>query len=151
MALVRWEPFWSRNALPSINSLTRNMSRLFEDILERDEESSAFGWTPRVEVTEFEDHYQVDAELPGMERKDIKVELNNQILTISGEKHAESEKKDRNIHLRERVFGSFSRSFQLPAHVKSEKINAEYKNGVLTLRLPKVEEAKPKQIEIKVD
>jgi len=127
------------------------MNHLFENFFERDEDSPVAKWSPRVEVTELDDHFEVSAELPGMKREDIKVELNDRILTISGEKQTEHEKKDRSIHLCERIYGSFHRSFRLPSQVKADKINAEFKNGVLKLNLPKVEEAKPKQIAIKVD
>jgi len=151
MALVRWEPFRSRNAFPSLFDLQRSMNHIFENFFERDEDSPVAKWSPRVEVTELDDHFEVSAELPGMKREDIKVELNDRILVISGEKQADYEKKDSSIHLCERVYGSFNRSFQLPSHVKVDKINAEFKNGVLKLNLPKVEEAKPKQIAIKVD
>ena len=151
MALVRWEPFRSRDVFPSLFDLPHNMNHLFENFFERDEDSPVAKWSPRVEVTELDDHFEVSAELPGMKREDIKVELNDRILTISGEKQTEHEKKDRSIHLCERIYGSFHRSFRLPSQVKADKINAEFKNGVLKLNLPKVEEAKPKQIAIKVD
>ena len=151
MALVRWEPFRSRNAFPSLFGLQHNMNHLFENFLERDEDLPAVKWSPRVEVTELDDHFEVSAELPGLNREDIKVEVNDRILTISGERQAEKEKKNRSIHLCERIYGSFTRSFKLPSLVKADKIDAEFKNGVLTLNMPKMEEAKSKQIAIKVD
>ena len=150
MALVRWEPFMGRNVWSGLAHMQNRMNRLFDD-LDMEEESSVVNWSPRVEITELEDRFEVSAELPGMSRDDIKIELKDKILSISGEKSTEHEKKDRKLHVSERVYGSFSRSFHIPSHVKGDKIKAEFKNGVLTISLPKVEEAKPKQIEIKAD
>lgn len=151
MTLVRWQPLWGRDFLPNFSSLQRRMNSLFEDIIDDDEHKSVMNWSPRVDITELEDRIEINAELPGMNKEEIKVELKENILTISGEKAAQHEKKDRSLHVCERVFGSFSRSFQLPQYVKSDKIKAEFKNGVLTLEIPKAEEAKPKQIEVKIN
>jgi len=126
------------------------MTSLFDEFSLGDEDTSVHNWSPRVEITELDDHFEVSAELPGLKRDDIKVEMQNNILTVSGEKHSERKKDDRNIHVCERIYGSFNRSFQIPNHVKADSIKAEFKNGVLTLNLPKEEEAKPKQIEVKV-
>ena len=150
MALVRWEPFMGRNVWSGLAHMQNRMSRLFDD-LDMDSESSIVNWSPRVEITELEDRFVVSAELPGMSRDDIKIELKDNILSISGEKSTEHDKKDRKLHIGERIYGSFNRSFHIPSHVKGDKINAGFKNGVLTISLPKVEEAKPKQIEIKAD
>ena len=146
MSLIRWEPI--RNPWVGLFDLQHRMNRLFDELPIGDEESRASTWSPRIEFVETEGNFEVTAELPGMERDDVKIELVNNVLTIFGEKHAEL-KKDRKVYLCERVYGSFSRSFQLPAQVDAAKIKAEFKNGILTLNLPKVEEAKPKKIEIK--
>ena len=151
MTLVRWQPLWGRDFVPSLASLQRRMNRLFEDFGDDEESKPAVAWSPRVDITELEDHFEINAELPGINKEDIKVELKDNILTLSGEKATQHEKKDRNLHVCERVFGSFSRSFQLPPQVKSDKIKAEFKNGVLTLEVPKAEEAKSKQIEVKIN
>ncbi|MCF7811808.1 Hsp20/alpha crystallin family protein [bacterium] len=147
MALVRWEPFWGRYPF---GSLQNRINRIFDDVQENDEDRPSYNWSPRVEITEFEDRYELEAELPGLKKEDVKIELENNVLTISGEKSATHEKKDRKIHLCERIYGSFTRSFQVTSKIDADKINAEFKNGVLNLTLPKVEQEKPKQIEIKV-
>ena len=150
MNLIRWQPLWSRDYMPGFAVLQRGMNRFFEDFADEGEEKSVIQWSPRVDITELEDRFEIASELPGMKKDDVKVELKENILTISGEKSGQNEKKDRNLHVCERVYGSFSRSFRLPPHVKSEDIKAEFKDGVLNLEIPKSEEAKPKQIEVKI-
>ena len=109
-------------------------------------------WSPRVDVVEDKDAYKLHAELPGLEKKDINVAVDNGVLTISGERAFESkEDKDSGYRHYERSYGSFSRTFKLPEHVDASKIKANHKNGMLELTLPKTELAKPKQIEVKVD
>jgi len=105
---------------------------------------------PMVNVEETENEFIISAEIPGMDKKEINIVANNGMLSISGEKKDESETKEKNYHQIERRYGKFERSFVLPEGVDHEKIEASYKNGVLTLSLPKMEEAKPKQIEVKV-
>jgi HSP20 family protein len=96
-------------------------------------------WAPRLDVTETEKNVEVKAELPGMERKDIEITLDRGLLMIKGEKKEEKEKKERYYHVVERRYGAFCRSVRLPAEVKEEKIEATFKDGVLTVTLPKVE------------
>jgi HSP20 family protein len=103
-----------------------------------------------VDIREQNDAYLVEVELPGLSKDDVKITMENNILTVQGEKKQEKEEKRGNYHRTERVYGSFQRSFTLPSSVKNEKIEAQYKNGILTVTLPKVEEAKPKAIEVKV-
>ena len=107
-------------------------------------------WTPRVDVKEKKDHFLIEAEVPGIDRKDIKVGVKNDILTISGERKEEKKENNGGYSKCERYYGSFERSFVLPEHVNEEDIKAEYKDGVLALRIPKAEEVKPREIEIKV-
>jgi HSP20 family protein len=126
------------------------MNRLFEDSLSKEGDETTSTWDPRVDVTEFEDKYEVCAELPGMAREDVKVELHDNMVTISGEKRLETERKDRNLYVCERNYGQFRRSFQFPSSLDASKVEAQFRNGVLTVTLPKIEEAKPKQIEVKV-
>jgi HSP20 family protein len=104
----------------------------------------------RVDVEENENEYRLDAELPGMKHEDISVTLADNVLTISGEKKSEKEVNENNCHCSERRYGKFSRSFNFSNTVSADKISADYKEGVLTITVPKAEEAKPKQIEIKV-
>jgi HSP20 family protein len=100
-------------------------------------------------LTETDGNVMVKAELPGMDPKDIDVEVTGDMLTLRGEKKTEEEKKDERYYCRERHYGSFQRSFRLPAGVQSDKVDAQFKNGVLTINIPKSEESKQKKIEIK--
>jgi HSP20 family protein len=115
-------------------------------------DDGSFGnfWSPAVDIREREDAYLVEIELPGLTKDDVKITMENNILTIQGEKKHEKEERRGDYHRSERVYGSFQRSFTLPSSVKNDKIEAQYKNGILTVSLPKVEEAKPKAIEVKV-
>ena len=108
-------------------------------------------WVPSLDVAETKNEIVVKAEVPGMDPKDIDVSLSDGILTIKGEKKQEKEKKEEDYHLVERSYGSFTRSVQLPAQVRSDKIQASHKNGVLRIVLPKSEEAKKKEVKIKVE
>jgi HSP20 family protein len=108
-------------------------------------------WLPAVDVSETGDKITVKAEIPGMEAKDIEISMVGDTLTIKGEKKAEKEEKDENYHMVERSYGSFNRAMKIPAMVDAEKVEATYKNGVLTVVLPKKEEVKPKAIEIKAE
>ena len=108
-------------------------------------------WSPTVDIDETADHYRVRADLPGVPKDDIEVSLENGVLSIKGEKHTETETgKGTKRHRTERYTGSFVRYFTLPNTIKADKVDASYKDGVLTLLIPKVEEAKPKAIDIKV-
>jgi HSP20 family protein len=108
-------------------------------------------WTPRTNVTETKDSLTITAELPGLEAKDVDVALSGDMLTIKGEKKQEKEEKDEYHHMVERSYGAFSRMVRLPAPVTADKIKASFKNGVLTVTLPKTEEAKPKAIPVTVE
>ena len=112
------------------------------------DESGVF--TPRVNIREDEDHVWLTFELPGMNKEDIKVSLQNNVLTVSGSREEKTEEKDKNYVRTEISTGRFRRSFNLPQQVNVESINAEYKNGMLEVRLDKREETKPKQIDVKV-
>ena len=136
----------------------------FENLLERynkagggslgkqlDTDLSLADWAPSVDIEEEDDKYLIKADLPGVDKKDIEVSLDNGVLSIRGEKQVEKESgKGSKRHRTERFYGSFARSFTLPTAVKVEKVDASFKNGVLKLVIPKAEDAKPKAIEIKV-
>jgi HSP20 family protein len=107
-------------------------------------------WLPSLDIAETKNDIVVKAEIPGMDPKDIDISLTNDILTIKGEKKQEKEEKEENYHLIERSYGKFMRSVQLPREVKSDKISASYKDGVLNITLPKSEEAKKKEVKIKI-
>jgi HSP20 family protein len=108
-------------------------------------------WSPTVDIEEDADNYLIRADVPGVDKKDINVHLENGVLSISGEKKVEKETSNGNKqHRTERYCGSFSRRFTLPTAIQSDKVDASYKDGVLSLKVPKAEEAKPKAIEIKI-
>ncbi len=125
--------------------------RSFFDIEPFRRSEAAFGVVPAVNVTQTDKGYEITAELPGMEEKDVDVKLANGVLTIRGEKRDEKEEKNKDYYVRERSFGSFERSFQVPEDVDVEKIGASFKKGVLTVMLPKSLEAQrtEKKIEVK--
>jgi HSP20 family protein len=108
-------------------------------------------WTPRTDVKETKDTLTITAEIPGLEAKDVDVSISGDMLTIKGEKKQEKEEKDEYHHVVERSYGAFSRMVRLPAPVAADKIKASFKNGVLTVSLPKTEEAKQKAIPVTVD
>ena len=145
MAVVRWDPF------RDLNMLQDRMNRMFDDAgrtWRTDEPAATTTWSPAVDIFETEGEIVVKAELPGMERKDIALNLENNVLTVKGERRFTKEAKDDNYHRIERSYGTFSRSFSIPATVDEEKIRADYREGVLKIVLPKKEQAKPKQIRI---
>ena len=153
MAIVRWEPF--RDLL----SLQDRMNRLFHESYRGaspgpapNEEDWALGgsWAPAVDIYEQEGNIVLKAELPGIDSKDVDIRLENNVLTLRGERKLDEEVKRDNYHRVERSYGTFTRSFTLPTVVDQEKIKAEYKDGVLRVTLPKHEEAKPKQISIAI-
>ena len=107
-------------------------------------------WIPAVDVIEADDHFELRAEIPGVSQEDVKIAIEDNVLTISGEKHIETQDEGHNCHRVERSSGKFERSFQLPKTVETDQTQADYKAGILTVSLPKVEETKPKEIEIKL-
>src|SRR5712664_1940501 len=143
--LIRFEPF--RGA----STLQDQLNRVFNEMFERTgEEGSLTAWAPAVDIYETEHELVVKADLPDIDPKDLDIRVENNILTIRGERKFES-KVSQDKYLRvERTYGSFSRSFSLANTVNSEAIKADYQNGVLTLTVPKREEAKPKQIKVNV-
>src|SRR5437870_604049 len=145
MAVVRWDPF------RDLGLLQDRMNRLFDDAgrwRNDGEPSATTSWSPSVDIFETEGDIVVKAELPGMDRKDITLHLESNVLTLRGERKFVKEAKEENYHRIERSYGNFSRSFSIPATVDEEKIRADYKDGVLSILLPKKEQAKPKQIKI---
>ena len=135
----------------SLFTLKNDMDRLFDEFFRTGlDVTDRVDLTPLVDVEETDDEFIISAELPGMKRDDIKITFENNILNISGEKKAGKEIKEENYHRMERSYGKFSRTIPIPSGVKLDKIDAVYEDGVLNIRIPKTEEAKPKQIEIKV-
>lgn len=134
-----------------MTSLRNEMDHLFDRFFEPMwREMPAIGdWEPNVDVSEDKDAVTVKAELPGVEQKDINVSLQDGMLTIKGEKHAEKEEKDKRRHRVERSYGAFFRSMRLPAAVQADKVTATFKDGVVTITLPKAPEAKGTTIPVK--
>jgi len=108
------------------------------------------GWMPALDVYEDKDNFVLKAEMPGMRKEDIDISLHEGVVTISGERKEETKKEDSDVYRSERFFGRFQRSFALPTSVNPDKVAANYKDGILTVTLPKAEEAKPKQIQVSV-
>ena len=135
-----------------LSSLRDELDRLFESPLAEWTGTSQLlsGWTPALDVYEDKENFVVKAELPGMKREDINVSLHDGALSISGERKSETKHEDAEVHRTERFFGRFQRTVTLPASVAADKVKAQYKDGVLTVTLPKTEEAKPKQIDVSV-
>jgi len=141
-----WRPF-------EFERMRREMDRLWDSFFEGKPTSRAGEegqWLPSLDISETKGDLVVKAELPGIEPKDIDISLNEGVLTSKGDKKHEKEEKEEGYHLVERSYGSFSRSIPLIREIQNEKINASYKNGVLTITLPKTEEAKKKEVKIKV-
>jgi HSP20 family protein len=155
MALIRWNQSHELDRWPSdFFGIQREINRVFDNFvrggMQADESFATSYWTPAVDIVEQENEYLVKMELPGVNKDEVKISLESNILTIKGEKKQEKEEKSKNLHRIERSYGSFQRSFTLPTTVKSDKIDAVFKDGVLSVSLPKAEEMKPKQIEVKV-
>ena len=148
MTIVRWEPF--RDLL----GLRERMNRLFEESargLGRGQEEDLGAWAPAVDIYEKGTDVVLKAELPGLDPKDVDIRVENNVLTLQGERKFEGETKREDYHRVERAYGGFTRSFTLPSTVDTTNVKADYKDGVLRITLPKREEAKPKQIQISVN
>jgi HSP20 family protein len=146
MSITRWDAF--RN----MATLHDRVNRLFEGNLQgsRSDNSALTTWAPAVDIYEDENALVIKADLPDMNEKDLDIRVENNTLTVKGERKFEQKVKEENYLRIERTYGSFSRSFSLPNTVNTEAIKAEYKNGVLTVELPKRAESKPKQVKVNV-
>ena len=142
--ITRWDPF------RDMASLQSRLNQIFADYGRGTDELSTTGFVPPVDIYEDEHNVTLKLEVPGIEEKDLDVRVENNTLTVRGERKFEREEKEENFHRIERRYGSFSRSFTLPNTVDSEKVEADYVNGVLQIRLAKKAEAKPKQIKVSV-
>jgi HSP20 family protein len=144
--IARWEPF------RGVTTLQDQINRLFNATFERSsDDSSLSAWAPSVDIYETEHELVVKADLPDVDPKDLDIQVENNILTIRGERKFEKKVNEENYLRVERSYGSFARSFTLANTVNSDAIKAGYQNGVLTLTVPKREEAKPKQIKVNVN
>ena len=141
MTLVRWQP-------KRFVDFRNGIDRMFEEFWDGGPVPGA--WRPAMDVSETDDEILVHADLPGLGKDQVKVNLENNVLTIRGEKQHASDNEEKHYHRSERSYGTFTRSLRLPSDVEAGKISASYRDGVLTLTLPKSEAAKPKEIEVKV-
>lgn len=142
--ITRWDPF------RDMATLQGRLNQIFSDYGRGTDELTTAGFVPPVDIYEDEHSVQLKLEVPGIEEKDLDVRVENNTLTVRGERKFEREEKEENFHRIERRYGSFSRSFTLPQTVDSEKVEANYVNGVLQIRLAKKAEAKPKQIKVSI-
>ena len=140
-------------AFGRLSSLRDELDRLFESPWTELARTSQLlsGWTPALDVYEDKDNFIVKAELPGMKKEDIEVSLHGDSLSISGERKSETKEENADVCRAERYFGRFQRTVTLPTSVAPDKVKAQYKDGILTVTLPKTEEAKPKQIDVSVN
>ena len=148
MALIRWEP------AAELNTIQTEMNRLFNSLFDNPTRPStgvtARRWVPAMDLVETGDHYVLRADLPGLSEKDINVELDSNVLTISGERKAESSEQNGGYRRVERSYGSFSRSLTLPKGINPEAVEASFEHGVLEVRIPKPEPVKSRKVTIAV-
>ncbi len=153
--LTRWEPFRSQwNPWKELEEVEKRLSALWgrppAKAEGQKEAISVAEWAPLVDITEDAKEYLIKAELPEIKKEEVKLTVQDNVLSISGERKYEKEEKDKKYHRVERAYGSFLRSFTLPEDADGAKVSAEYKDGILTVHLPKSEKVKPKSIEVKV-
>lgn len=150
MNIIRYrEPEFALPRFRGLESLREEMNRLFDGTAGFARSGGLIsGWNPLLDVTQDNENIYVKAELPGLKKDEINLSLHEGVLTLSGERHEESKKEDEKVFREERIFGRFSRSITLPSMVDPEGIKATYRDGILTVQLPKAEEAKPKQIKV---
>ena len=145
--MTRWNPF------REMDEMQRRMASLFDrrgSLLGEEENMTVPEWAPLVDIMEDDGEYLIKMELPEVQKKDVKVTVENGTLTISGERKAETEEKSRRFHRVERFYGRFERNFSLPDDAESKDVKAEFKDGMLRVHLAKCEKARPKQIEVQV-
>jgi len=155
MNLIRWQTptlaTWPR--FGRLTDLRDEIDRLFDGTLAEFTQGTNLlsGWTPAFDVYEDKDNFTVVAELPGMKKEDIEVTLHQGSLSVSGERKSDAQRQEAELYRAERYFGRFQRTITLPTSVAGDQVKAQYKDGVLTITLPKTEEAKPKQIDVAVN
>jgi len=154
-ALTRWEPLTRWHPLKELEEMEKRLSTFFGRPAmgsngENKEAIAVTEWSPLVDITEDDKEYVVKAEIPEMKKEDIKINVHDDVLTVSGERKYEKEEKGKKFHRVERAYGSFMRSFTLPESADGSRITAEYKDGMLKIHLPKSEQAKKKAIEVKI-
>jgi HSP20 family protein len=145
MALMRPNPLFFE-----LSGVTNRLNRLFgrDDLWEGDTQMAPVDWAPAVDIVESDSDILIKAELPGVEPKDVSISLDNNVLTLKGERHSEREINRENYHRMERASGSFSRSFAIPASIDADRVTADFRNGLLTITLPKRENSTGRTIQI---
>jgi HSP20 family protein len=146
MSMSRWDPF--QDLLSFRDELNQTLNRWFRSEERQERTAAARRWTPVLDVVESKDAYRIDLEVPGVRPEDIEVTIDQGMLTIQGERRSEQETRDRRYHRIERRYGAFRRSITLPANVDTDRIQADYDNGVLRLTAPKTEAAQPRHIAV---
>lgn len=146
LELAKWDPF--RDVEDVFDRYTRSMGLPLR--WRGGQMMASEDWAPRVDISETDNQFQIVAEIPGIKREDVKISIEDGVLTMRGERKGEKEEKDRKLHRVERYYGAFSRSFSLPQHVDESHIDATFKDGLLTLKIPKTEVAKSKAIDVKI-
>lgn len=142
MRLVRWQPF------SEMESLRRQMDRMFDELLEINPQPGNTNWAPAIELKDEQNQVILRAEIPGVEAKDLNIEVTRESVSIAGEHHAETRTEDKGFYHSELRYGKFQRLVQLPVPVENDQVKAEFKNGILTLILPKVEELRHKVFKV---
>jgi HSP20 family protein len=152
-SLTKWDRFKDWDPFRELNEFQNRLGSFFgHGPVQKGHEASLLSqWSPRVDILEDEKEFVVKAELPEIKREDVRVTVENGVLTISGERKLEKEEKHKRYHRVERAYGSFARSFSLPEGADASKVRADFKDGVLQVHMQKSESAKPKQIEVKVE
>jgi HSP20 family protein len=146
MELIRWNP--QKELFGLHNRFNRMFDEFFSPTVRNDVTMSARGWNPVVDIYENEENIVITAELPGVDKKDMTVDVKGRVLTLKGERSTDNEVKEDNYYRQERCYGKFERCFTLPVEIAPEKIKADYKDGVLKIDIPKTKESKPKQVTI---
>jgi HSP20 family protein len=146
MALIRWEPVRELHTMQ--NEMNRLFNTFFDSPTPSNGNASVRRWIPAMDVVETEDHFVLRADLPGLSESDVNIELEDNVLTVSGERRAEHEEKREGFYRMERAHGAFSRSLTLPKGIDPEAVTAAFDRGVLEVRVPKPEQRKPRRIEI---
>jgi HSP20 family protein len=144
MALIRWEP------VRELGSIQNEVNRLFNSFFDTPVQAGDRRWIPAMDLVEDDDHYVLRADLPGLGPDDVKLELEDGVLTVSGERKSEHTERKEGYHRVERAYGAFSRTLTLPDGVEPERIEARFEQGVLEVRIPKPEERKPHRVSIAV-
>ncbi len=149
--LSKWKPLSDWDPFRELEEFSNRLGSVFGQLPARRQSGAMSEWSPSVDIVEDDKEFTVKAELPEMKKEDVHVSLENNVLTIHGERKTEREEKGKRYHRRERSYGTFTRSFGLPEGTDASKVKAEFKDGLLQVHLPKSEQAKPKQIDVRVE